>query len=578
MKHALSWILLGFLCLVHARWGQAAPGWSQPVNTADDAKVTIEIASSFSQPPPSGFMPLRVTIGNRSGAARTYRIDLVSKGVFPMNGSSMTTGQTVTVENDQEAYRDLLLPMLPTTRGGVYYLPVIARISGYGVMSPQVVMSNNYRSSTGDRTAFAALSERLYTGSWGTLEKQVADDKMSLYGSRVDLTMLPADWRALAGVQCLWILPEDFTELDAAHRAILKDWVSRGGILYVCETEPDPPTRAEFGPTRPEETSVPYGFGQVKWFRYEKGQSPSAEGMAKEIYALRTQEDAQRQDAEDWPMAKGVGKLHLNTPFLLGFVGLFALLVGPFNLFYLARADRRYRLFWTTPAISLGTSLLLVAFIVVQDGFGGNGSRVALTYLLPDQNKAVTVQEQVARTGVLLGRKFTAADDLFLSPVNFNTTNNRQFVQDDRQYSGDWFASRSLQAQRIESIQPTRSRVQLLNGEPFKNGAPPTVVSSLPVELEELVFRDEKGRDWMGQHLRTGEPQTLKPGQSQQLSVHPQAFAGSPYLNSLGGASLRPGSFAAHTTRGQGLFIDTLRSIRWQSEMAFYLGPVVTDR
>ena len=39
----------------------------------------------------------------------------------------------------------------------------------------------------------------------------------------------------------------------------------------------------------------------------------------------------------------------------------FGIIVGPVNLFVIARQGRRHRLFWTTPLISLIASLLLIA-------------------------------------------------------------------------------------------------------------------------------------------------------------------------------------------------------------------------
>ena len=84
---------------------------------------------------------------------------------------------------------------------------------------------------------------------------------------------------------------------------------------------------------------------------------------------------------------------------------LFGILVGPVNLFVLAKSGRRHRLFITTPLISLGASLLLILLIIFQDGFGGRGMRRVLMEVRPDagQNAAFLHQEQIARTGILTG-------------------------------------------------------------------------------------------------------------------------------------------------------------------------------
>ncbi len=210
-------------------------------------------------------------------------------------------------------------------------------------------------------------------------------------------------------------------------------------------------------------------------------------------------------DATDWPMVRALGTIPINAPFLIGFIVVFAVLVGPVNLFWLADAKRRHRLFWTTPLISLAASLLLTVVIVLQDGFGGHGQRAMVTLLCPDRREAVVVQEQVTRTGVLASRRFTAAEDLVLTPLKVGRFFGKSFGQSGRDYGGDWFASRSVQAQRAEAIVPSRAEVQLLNADAASTGAPPVVVSSIPATLREIHYLDPPGHGWRGDHLHTGE-------------------------------------------------------------------------
>ena len=171
-------------------------------------------------------------------------------------------------------------------------------------------------------------------------------------------------------------------------------------------------------------------------------------------------------------LSQFVSTIPLNTVFLIGFIGCSAILIGPVNLFWIAGAGRRHRLFWTTPVISLSASLLLAIFIVLQDGFGGSGARVIMMQLLPDQKKAVIVQEQAAHTGVLLSKGFSTPDDLYLTPVDFRSSGTGQYEQTGRAFAGDWFSSRRVQAHRATAIMPSRAEVQWLNAVQAKDGAP----------------------------------------------------------------------------------------------------------
>lgn len=587
MKRAL-WRTLLVLCLTGALTSaaRATPGWSGSANMLPGSGVSIEYVSMLSQVPPNGYLPVQITINNRSGSPRTYSFRLTTGDGFHSSGSrQMTVFQSVNAENDAETRTLALLPVAPSERGTQYYRPTSIQATGYGAEASQAGITSPYLRGT-QRTVFVGMAEHLYTHSWGPLEAAISRGSRSLCGTRVDLDLLPPDWRALSGLQCLWLTPSDYESLDAGQKTAVQDWISLGGVLYLCEATPDAATQTEFGRGDPRDhDSVTRGFGEVRWFTCDPAKELPAERVSSEIFSLDRFENGLYQEADSWSMAGAVGKLRLNVPFLLGFIGLFAILVGPVNLFYFARADRRHRLFWTTPAISLGASLLLIVIIVLQDGFGGNGARVSFTYLLPAQNKAVTVQEQLSRTGVLFARDFTTDDHVLLSPVALRNANSQGLLQTGNGYGGDWFVSRSLQAQRLETVQPTRARVQILNGDPTRSGAPPVVVSSLPLELEDFYYMDEAGTCWRGKNVRTGEQQTLRP-QTDFPKLSNDVIGGSPYLTALFRHSTPRGDdskrlkatafFLALAHRGP--FIDTLRSIRWTSEQAIYVGPVTTDR
>jgi hypothetical protein len=76
-----------------------------------------------------------------------------------------------------------------------------------------------------------------------------------------------------------------------------------------------------------------------------------------------------------WPLQALFGPQDFNYGVFIAVLILFGILVGPINLFLLAKSGQRHRLFITTPLISLGASVLLVGIIIFQDGFGGNRQR-----------------------------------------------------------------------------------------------------------------------------------------------------------------------------------------------------------
>ena len=576
MKKLLRLLILGW-CVAHGAFSlRATPGWTQPVNTDPASGVSIVLSSPFERVPSRGYVPCVATIKNHSGSAQQWVFSLESSSGFSSDRTTLTAEQSVRVENDHEVRVPMLLPVYPKARNVATYRSVLIRTVGYGVEgAQQSTLPTNYRDpKAGDETVFVGMSEKLAHDAWTPLADSLKPGA-ELVGSSLDLTLLPPDWRALTGVQCFWLTSEEYAGLDAGQQTAIRQWVGGGGNLFVCETAPDQATRTEFGLSNPAGAEINFGFGSVAWVPYD-GKLLSVQDTAKRITGLHRagSPDPGLGEAKDWPLAQAAGVLKLNTLFLTTFIAAFALLVGPVNLFYFARQGRRHRLFWTTPLISLTASLLLIGVIVLEDGLGGNGSRVALTYLLPSQSEAVVVQEQLSRTGVLLSHNFTAREDLFLMPVDVKAPSGREYHQSGRFYGGDWYASRSLQAQRAEAIIPTRARMELLNAEQAGSGAAPVVVSSLPMELAELRYTDAAGKFWRGQALRTGERQTLQPDPGSPLV---NSTGGSLYLDDLLRTSQgRRGDFCALAKQGQ--FLETLPPIRWTHEQAIILGPVTPTR
>ena len=577
MKKLLRLLLLAWFLSQGARFARATPGWKDTVNTDPASGVSIELSSPFERVPLHGYLPCIATIKNRSGAPRQWKFSLESSLGYSSKRRQLTAEQTVRVENDREVRVPLLLPVVPYERATQNYRSSLVRTTGYGIDYEQrnALPNNNPGSAPSMETVFVGMSEKLAHDAWPALTDHFKAGK-ELAGSPLDLTLLPPDWRALAGLECLWLTAEDYAGLDAGQQDAIQQWVASGGSLFVCETSPDPITHAKFGLDVSSARETVFGFGDVEWVAYD-GKKLSVDDTAAKIEGLHqsTSPDPSQGLAQSWRLAQTTGTLRLNHLFLTIFIGLFAVLIGPVNLFYFARQGWRHRLFWTTPLISLVASLLLIAVIVLQDGFGGNGSRASLIYLLPAQSEAVVIQEQVSRTGVLFSHDFTAREDLFLTPVEMMSGSGQEYDQNGRYYDGSWYATRSVQAQRAEAVVPTRARLDLLNTEQARTGAPPVVTSSLPVELTELRYTDPAGRRWRGKGLRTGERQILQPDHGPS-SVEDNP-GGSSYLDDLLRTNReRNGSFCAVADRGQ--FLETLPSIRWTHERAVILGPVTPTR
>lgn len=261
---------------------------------------------------------------------------------------------------------------------------------------------------------------------------------------------------------------------------------------------------------------------------------------------------------------------------------IFGVLVGPVNLFYFAGAGRRHRLFFTTPLISLGASAVLIMVIMFQDGSGGSGSRAALIEIRPEDNSAYVRQFQVSRTGVLFGGGFVTEDlslvtPLILSPSRWTRLKPFDFSGSEGQhltapdplaYGGDWFQSRSEQAQLIETIRPGRGRLELKPG-----GGPPVIVSSLNCRLDQVFYTDAAGKVWTANApLTTGGTATLREAVEHEFE---NFLRDQTKLFPMGAFdSSGNGKFIALSKDPQAGFASSLKSIKWQDDLAILHGPL----
>ena len=275
-----------------------------------------------------------------------------------------------------------------------YYRPHTLQIDGLrdrSGYSTAALPQSNYTGKTPDalhRHGRHALAVPL----WEPLKKELADRS----DNPVDLTGSPVDpasaGHGLAGAVRL--------RLPVAHRGRIR----RAGRPPAAGGPPlDRPGRdllplhanARSHPARRAGTAGNGRRGAPRPGTREAG-SPGTAGRCRRRPPPRSSSGIRARSIDDSASERrhGLGDdarrwvtISLNAPLLIGFILVFAVLVGPVNLFWLADASRRHRLFWSTPLISVAASLLLVGVIALQDGFGGSGERVMATLLVPDEQE-----------------------------------------------------------------------------------------------------------------------------------------------------------------------------------------------
>lgn len=562
----------------------AAPLAAQETHTfatAADGQSLVEITSIFSPPPATGFVPLRIAVTNGTESDQSVRIDTSSES---NSGSSAISTFSINAPRRGTTVTELMAPAFsPHVSTGYDHssfnidTTAAGRIESFRMVSsglgdlPCVAFSTALVGKNLDDINNGARSSG--PSSWRYQERAFASSYIPL--------QLPSDWRGLSGIDVLVMTTDDWRDLDPSRQLAVRHWIALGGQLELRSAAPAPDLNtlglALEGGTEPN-GDARRGLGSVRFTPWN--------GIALGSDTFRAY-----SAGNDRPTPERIRhNSGVNVSSLLETIGpraasalpvglillAFGILVGPLNLFKFAGPTRRHRLFITTPLISLGASLVLLGFILARDGTGGRGRRSAVIYINPDDHSACIRQEQICRTGVLLGSSFSTRQPATVSvgavsafdpsnpAVSFSNssgdTDLRCAFNSPTDLSGDWFQSRSEQVHFIKSVTATRGRIEI-------SGSPdaPSAVSSFDFPLDSLFWRDATDQWWQAPStVTTGTPTPLTKVPSMDLSTFIVARAVSP----------KGRWFLATTSDPRAGLVDTLPSIRWERNDIILCGPV----
>lgn len=589
----LASVLLIYCGLARARADQV-------IDMAAGAQAEILFIEHLESSPPTGWMPVGFRIINHASNAREWTVrfecdlgtgtNLLGEWILPVAG-----GETREV--------NLLVPQ-PWFVNPHAYFQVRGTISGPGVVNGGIYIDRSF--SGGNQTPFTGMSQTLAAENWSRLEAELDPASVGggtatttshdLIGSRFDPAQVPADWRAWSGFVTIWLHRDDWIALSNVQRLAFTRWIAQGGELYIA----GPSAALADLPGLEVERSLagePWergalGFGRVT--RVPLAVDDPETGAAR--LPISAVAEIVRRSAEPTPALgrldndidtteaeTALGKIKPGG-FLLGLlIATIAILLGPVNIFLLAPARRRARLFITVPVISIGGALALVILILFQDGTGGRGQRGVLIALQPDRPEALVLQEQCAMTGLLIGRDFMLPEDATIIDYTDNPGNSSYYPGVNRpargglhrvgpRLSGDWFTSRTVHAQHIRTFVPTRAALTLTS----TDDATMSVVSTCPGVLRDVILTDAQQRTWWAAEVPPGRTVNLQPaGPLVTGRWHEQLQR---FGVSLAAATTReepPLSFHASADAwDEHVPVPTLPSISWGANTILVTGPV----
>lgn len=589
--------------------GQAAAQQSIGDQMLDKSSGSrVEIRGVFDPAPPSGFAPVRVvaTNGLNSNTVWEFAVEAESYHFRSPNTHSSRFSLPMQGRSTQSA---LYLVPMPVAygdtsgySGGNASMKITLNAPGLGQHEFQA-----HNKKVGDFPA-VAISQELAKFSMSDLQKEVDSRHKSTsrwggtvdhFGSEFLPGDLPEDWRGFSGFDDVLITGNEWTGLKPGVRLALLQWVRLGGRLTLYQSSAS--TTLPDLPDSVRERGGQLSLGKVTFSSWD-GKALDATKTVAGLWSADTRfKDLTENYSNlrgglggdpDWRLMRKLGVRNFASWQVVVFLVIFGLLVGPINLFVLAPAGKRHKLFTTTPLLSVGASLFMVVIILFQDGIGGDGARLVVVNLEPAEAAAYVTQEQVCRTGVLMGTGFSLKQPALVEPLALpdtawvklksnGSTQSAQLVLAGNDRSGNYFQSRAEQGQILRAAVSSRARVELKAGTGTGMENPPEVISTLAFPLEELFYVDAKGIVWTSTGaVQTGHATRLVASDGSALRARWEEIVGpsggntrdrlTRYVN----GTLPKNTFFARATRADEFVLPTLDSIRWAEDQVALFGPV----
>lgn len=479
----------------------------------------VEVTALFSNPSMGGFHPVRVYISNRQRIPHKISLKFESAKVY-MAAISTSSTFSFTVEPGKSATYDILVPLSSQNGHHSSYERFKVSLTGsmgktsyensasFGFNQPNVLLSSALHAPNAS-SLDSELTSRLSSGYSSHMSYSGG---IGAFSSRFTPSQLPDDWRAFSGFDSILMTDNDWMAIPPGPRNAIISWMRLGGQIIIFTKNSQNANALGL----PDDTS----FGEYK-IKSISGDRLDPKPTVDLVYdrTIKTRIGAIINDFSTvWPLQNELGEKSFNSVIFILILIAFGIIVGPVNLFVFAKSGRRHRLFITTPIISLATSIILIILIIFQDGFGGDGKRLVLMEVRPDenQNAAFVHQEQFSRTGVMTSPSFAIDASALFVPVPIRSSRWSRFTDDSQTTgnydlqpnsgkliaSGSWFQSRSEQGQLVSAVVPTRGRIEY-------SKQPNHIVSNFEFPIKTLIFRD-KEHYYRADNLTKGKPVALE--------------------------------------------------------------------
>lgn len=373
-------------------------------------------------------------------------------------------------------------------------------------------------------TSKATLFENTFTQLGGLSEarKELRDEipfsekNKYLHQTEGDPSLFSDNWLAYTVWDMVVVSENQWRALRPAQKRALDQYMRLGGCLVMIEDNHDDGWPDDFPMTlqQPEDLSrrrVDFGLAVAaplavtsnpdakhKWL-------PVLDFVFSKAHFWGSQEPEPLERNQSFPV---IDQLSVPHRTFIGLLIIMVLCIGPLNLWFLIKIDRRVWLFFTVPVLSAAATLVLVAAALISEGITPTKRSEAFVVLDHQRDEVLTWATSAVYLPIAnrAGLIFSGRNEVF-----FN--NNEYLTKKGIDLNQGFWLRRGWLSTRIPFHYQERGRYPLGERLAVRYDADgiPTVTNGFSGDLSQVLVTNQAGRMFGTAHLPAGAEQVLQP-------------------------------------------------------------------
>lgn len=351
--------------------------------------------------------------------------------------------------------------------------------------------------------------------SRGPRRRHSPGDRWSLTRSELPIADWSDSWLGYSCFDGVVIARADMADMPGPVRLALEQYVESGGTLAVMGGGEAPKTWSEYHGRVPRGIRMYHtGFGQCIFYDGDdlRRLGPDQASLLCHNWDYTFSPWQSRRDVNYGHKALPVVE-NIRVPVRGLFFAIlaFSLLIGPVNVFVLARKGKRIWLLWTVPAISFVTCLCLAIYSLLAEGTTATVRMRSFTILDERTRRATTLglAGYYCPLTPAEGLHFehdTEVTPLVRSRYHGGGSDRRIELTEDQHLSVGWITARAPAYFLVRKSEPRWERVQIRRGD----DGTVTAMNGLGTEIKEFWFADEEGYIHSGGSIPAGTHASLE--------------------------------------------------------------------